>query len=143
MKLRTVEEKDCQLLFRWANDPDVRKNAFKSQKINWKSHVSWFKDKINNPSTIIFILEKDNCPIGQVRYDYNKEENLWILDYSIDIQFRGMGLGKKIIELSLNQISGTVTANVKEDNIPSCNIFEKLGFQEMGKENNFVKYKYN
>lgn len=143
MKLRPAVANDCQLLFRWANDPNMRKYAVNSQKIKWDSHVSWFNEKIKSTSTLIFILEEANFNIGQVRYDFNKEENLWVIDYFIDKQFRGIGHGKKIIELSLNQVSGSKVAYVKLENIVSCKVFERLGFKRMKVEGEIVKYLYN
>jgi len=37
LKLRSVRENDCQLLFEWAQDPVVRAASFHSAAISWKN----------------------------------------------------------------------------------------------------------
>ena len=139
LKVRNVTEEDCTLLFKWVNDEDVRNNALNSEEIIWTKHVSWFRRKIDDPNSVIFILEKDNYPIGQIRYE-RREEDFWDIDFFIDPNFRGLGFGKKIIELTLGKITGSVRALVKKDNFASCKVFEKLGFQELESKEGILQY---
>ncbi|WP_158002136.1 hypothetical protein [Clostridium botulinum] len=37
-KLRKVNEKDCEPLFQWANDKEVRKNSFNTEDIIYEEH---------------------------------------------------------------------------------------------------------
>ena len=39
--LRTADENDMDLLFQWANDPDVRKNSFHSEPISYETHKKY------------------------------------------------------------------------------------------------------
>ena len=32
---------DAELLFAWANDMDVRRNAFSQHEISWEEHTAW------------------------------------------------------------------------------------------------------
>lgn len=130
--LRDVTEEDDHLLFEWANSDDVRKNALDPHKIRWSDHKDWFKAKLDNPHSKIFILENENCPIGQIRYDQT-EKGFWEIDFFIEKRFRGLGLGTKIIELSVAEISAPIRAIVKKNNLVSCKIFKKLGFEEVEK----------
>ena len=46
LQLRQLRETDCQLLFSWANDPDVRSASFHSAPVQWEEHRQWFKQKL-------------------------------------------------------------------------------------------------
>lgn len=138
LDLRKIDEGDCKMLYEWANDPGVRGQAFTSKVIQWEDHLKWFKIKLNNPASHIFILEKNALPVGQIRFD--KENDYWKIDYSIDRKYRGMGLGTHIIELGLKRMKGTIKAWVKEGNTASCKVFENSGFKEEASDDKTIKY---
>jgi len=137
-ELRPVWNMDCKLLFEWAIDEDTRKNSLKPEPIRWEDHVVWFYKKLNNPFCKMFILEEDDQPIGQIRYD--KVDKHWQVDFYIDKTFRGLGFGKKIVELSRAKIPGPILAIVKQENVSSCKVFEKLGFVRKKVENGLMHY---
>ena len=62
LNLRPVTQDDIKLLFKWANDPEVRLNSFNSKEIKWDEHQKWFKVKIESDSAWL-ILEKNEIPI--------------------------------------------------------------------------------
>ncbi len=126
VSLRPANEKDMLLLFNWANDSDVRKNALNSEKIELENHKKWYLDKIKDLNSKIYILEKDDFPLGQIRFD--KTDENWNIDYSIDKKYRGLGLGGTIIELGMEQLKENLKAIVKIENVSSCKVFENLGF---------------
>ena len=96
--LRKATYKDCETLFKWVNDYDVRKNSFNTESISIDNHIKWFKKKLLDKNCTIFIVHdnKGNY-IGQVRID--KEVDRGLIDYSIDSIYRGQGLGKEILSL--------------------------------------------
>ena len=141
VKLRSVCEGDCDLLYEWANNYEVRQNALNPNEIIWEEHKLWFKRKLNSPNAKIFILENDKLPVGQIRYD-KREGAIWQIDFSIIEQFQGQGLGKKIVELSLDKISGTIEAIVKKENVASMKVFERLGFIRKEFNNGTFQYIY-
>jgi len=115
----------AEILFRWANDLDVRKNAFNQKTIEWSEHVEWLSKKLASPSTLLYILKIDDTCIGQIRFDLNDQEE-WVIDYSIDQLYRGRGYGKLIIQFGLETImkSGkNVIAHVKSNNLASIHVF--------------------
>jgi RimJ/RimL family protein N-acetyltransferase len=138
--LRTVENEDIDLLFKWANDKTVRQNALNTGEIFWEDHEKWFKSKIKNKDCRIFILEKSNIPIAQIRFDLRNDT--WEIDYSVDSQFRGLGLGKKIVELATREFpKGTILKGlVKINNIASCKVFETTGFNKVSEDDLFKTY---
>ena len=121
---------DCKLYWHWANDPDVRQKAFNSEPISWDKHQEWFATRLNDPNSILLIFESQYGPVGQIRLDGGTNQR--IISYSVARQYRGKGIGKKIISKVIAAhppFSKRFLAEVKRGNLASANIFEKLGFQ--------------
>lgn len=130
-KLRGITENDRQLLFDWANDPDVRANAKNFESIDWDEHVAWFANKLRDPFSFSYVLEDSNTNIGMIRFDGSPEG--FIITYSVDKDCRGKGFGKLIIEKGTEILKKSIdnpvfVAYVKNGNIASEKIFSKLGF---------------
>lgn len=138
LQLRPITKEDCLLLFNWANDPDVRKNAIKADPIEIECHIQWFQKKLNTQDSHIFILEKEDYPIGQIRFD--KEEDYWLIDFLIRKEYRGMGMGKIIVELGVKNFNGKIKAWVKKENMASCKVFENLGFRKESSDDQTFEY---
>lgn len=129
--LRQAVPQDIDLLFRWANEESVRKNSFDSAPIVWENHVQWYKLKLKDLSCKIFILIDQNATaVGQIRLD--KVDDCWEIDYSIDVNHRGKGYGKLIVNLILDKVApgSQLKAIVKSNNSASLSVFRKLEFEE-------------
>ena len=140
LTLRFASAFDCEILFTWKNDCAVQESAFNSAPVAHEEHEKWFASTLQNPDIRIFILESDSVPVGQVRL--NRDGNTGIIDYSIDENYRGKGLGKKIIVLAEDAMKkagfvSSLKAEVKKDNVPSQKVFERLGYSKSETENCF------
>ena len=130
LSFRRATLDDCALYWSWANDPEVRLNAFNSEPISWDAHQEWFAARLNDPNSILLIYESQYGPVGQIRLDGGKTQRT--ISYSVARQYRGKGIGKKIISEVIAvspPLSKRFLAEVKTENLASANIFEKLGFQ--------------
>lgn len=125
--LRKATFEDALLLFNWANNSEVRQNAINPEKIKWEEHLVWLKTRLNDINCRMFILMGNQLPMGQIRLELIN--NYWLIDYSIDTDFRGKGLGNKIISLIINVHIQPLKAIVKKNNLSSNKIFIKCGFQ--------------
>ncbi len=152
--LRKATLEDAELLFSWANDMDVRRNAFQQQDIMWEEHAAWMHKKLGDENCHIYIARIDMThvsdelegaerihifdspptvaserPIGQVRLDV--KDGRAEIDYSIDVQYRGKGYGTVMLN-QVMQLPGlgvrTFVAKVKPGNLASVRVFEKCGF---------------
>lgn len=65
--LREATKDDVDLLFKWMNDPAVRKNSFSSEKITYEEHTSWYRSLLENKNCKQYIYMCGDCPIGQIR----------------------------------------------------------------------------
>ncbi len=132
-ELRRTTINDAKLLFEWTNDDEVRSTAVVKKNIGWDEHINWLTNKLQSDQSHIYILtdgQKEN--IGVVRFD--KDEDTFVISYSIDQLYRKKGMGFLILQLGLEKISEIepqckFRASVQTDNIASNKIFEKLGFK--------------
>jgi UDP-2,4-diacetamido-2,4,6-trideoxy-beta-L-altropyranose hydrolase len=135
-KLRTVTEKDRRLLWRWANDPMVRRSSFSSHEISWEEHTRWFEQIIRDDACLLLMLEDGDMPVGAVR-----TRATTILDAQISItvspEFRGQGLASSILDRAIEHIFVStelerIHAFIKPDNAASSRSFERAGFVLVG-----------
>lgn len=130
LTLRSSRVEDIFLYFNWVNEAAVRQSSLNSKPITWFEHEAWFRPRLDNPNCAMFMICVNNLPIGQVRFE--KLEDAWTIDYSLDEFVRGRGLGHAVVELGLAELrkstTGKVIAKVKSSNTASRRIFEQLGF---------------
>lgn len=139
--LRKVTKDDMDILFQWANDEIVRKNSFNSEMIPYEVHQKWFSNVLEDSHMVQYILEgidenNNIIPIGQIRFNYNVQEQSAEVGYSIDVKYRGLGYGKQIIRMGTNCIKAEfielqkIVAKVKTTNIASYKAFIDNNFSE-------------
>lgn len=130
--LREARTSDVDLIFEWANDPEVRRQSFHSEPIAYSTHTAWFSSALQAQDMRIYIMVSEGRPIGQVRLNL-KADGTAEIGYLIAPAYRGKGWGKRIIELVERQardITGVrqMEAWVKASNVPSCKVFERCGY---------------
>jgi UDP-2,4-diacetamido-2,4,6-trideoxy-beta-L-altropyranose hydrolase len=133
---RRAEPDDCETLWRWANDPEVREASFQSATIPWKEHVEWFKRKLHDPGCLFFVgTDEGGLPVGQVRFDCVREGEFDI-SISIDPGKRGAGLGASVLTRAMEAMllqtrRAKMHAYVKPHNQSSIRLFTDAGFQRL------------
>ena len=135
LRLRDVQSEDVGLLWLWANDTTVRGQAIATDPIPWRDHRAWFDRCLTSEHTLIFVLEADGLPIGQIRFDIQNRQAT--VDYSLDTAVRGRGLGKELVRMGVSRLrqnrSGNVdelVALVRNSNQASLRVFRSLGFED-------------
>lgn len=131
LSLRKVIKTDKNLLFKWANDPEVRKWSFSNNAITKSEHKIWFDKKHKDPNVLMWIFEDDNSPAGMFRLE--KENNKVLLNYLMASQSRGKGLASKMLKMAINEVKShwqniKVLAYTLPENIASIKSLEKAGF---------------
>ncbi len=133
LRLRRVQAEDCELLFAWANDPEVRASSFSSEVILWERHQEWFRKEMADPNALLYVVIGPNDgPIGQVRYDIDGPRAL--VSISLGAGFRGKGYGGKCLSLAVEELFRSTSATlidayVKPANESSLRMFLRAGFQ--------------
>lgn len=132
--LRNATDADVDLLYRWVNEDNVRKNSFSTDFVSYKSHQEWFNKIMNNKDEKIFIFCVNGHPIGQIRV--SMKATVAVVVYSIAVQYRLRGYGKMmllLLERKLKDVYPYVTqirAEVKPNNVASIKVFETLNYDE-------------
>jgi RimJ/RimL family protein N-acetyltransferase len=142
---RPATADDCDLYFEWVNDVLVRKNSFNSDRILYDTHEKWFDEKIKNGKCKMIVAECDSAPIGQIRIDIENDEPY--IDISVDKNYRGIGLGSKILLQIGPYLQSTgfhgrlLNGIVKSENKASQKAFKNAGFVELSKNETETKYR--
>ncbi|WP_067072658.1 UDP-2,4-diacetamido-2,4,6-trideoxy-beta-L-altropyranose hydrolase [Methanoculleus horonobensis] len=134
--VRHARLSDEGLLLAWANDPETRQNSFSSDPIPVEEHRRWYRSRLRDlDGCHLYIVEtKEGIPMGQARFE--REEQAWVISYSLAPQFRNRGFGRPLLEAALLKMrsehpGALVLGRVKSDNLPSRRIFETLGFDTL------------
>lgn len=138
LRVRRACFQDAELLWQWANDPSVRANSFHPEAIPLDEHIEWYKGKLTSPDTRIWLLELNEVPVAQIRYDRVRADTAEI-DFSVVPDYRGRGLGARALiltsdmayrELGVKRLKGVVL----NSNEASVRAFTKADFECVGQE---------
>lgn len=140
-------EADLQQFLDWRNDPAVVSASFTQDEIAMRNHRPWFLQKLASDDCGMYVVLHDAIPAGQVRFDIDRPGAT--INYSLGAAFRGRGLATESVRLAIaafladhDEIT-TLVAFVKTDNIASCRVFEKLGFQADGFDHEMQANRYH
>jgi UDP-2,4-diacetamido-2,4,6-trideoxy-beta-L-altropyranose hydrolase len=138
LQIRQATKADCKPLWELANDPIVRALAFSSGPIPWEDHVVWFESKMRTQACHIFIGEIQGAFAGQVRVE-EKENGHGEIDVSVAREFRGQGIGSRLIDLAARGLFASaavsaIHAYILPKNVASQRAFEMCGFRRVGEE---------
>jgi RimJ/RimL family protein N-acetyltransferase len=137
LNIRRTNISDLDKYFEWANDDSTRANSINTEKITFENHVRWFNNKLVDKNSYLYIISSGDDYVGQIRFEL-KDDGYYHIDYSVDVKKRGMGYGKKILELAMNELKNDIPAKailmalILEDNLPSLKTFRGYGFKEIG-----------
>lgn len=148
--LRQATANDMDLIYKWANDPVVRANAFNTAPIPYENHVKWYNNALKDDEILQYILISKDADgiqkeLGQIRL--NIEGNEAFIDYSIAPDMRGKGLGSRMLILLIDELKkskcefDTLIGQVKYTNKASAGAFEKCGFKKEELDA-FIEFKY-
>jgi UDP-2,4-diacetamido-2,4,6-trideoxy-beta-L-altropyranose hydrolase len=132
LTLREASEDDLLLVHSWNNDPEVRQHSFNTEQIPLESHSRWFRAKLCDPKSRIYIAEIAGVPAAQIRFDIKGIGAT--ISYLISREFRGKGLGHIVLMKGTEMFRRdcieveVVEGLVQWDNVASIRAFEKAGF---------------
>lgn len=136
MRLRRADQSDCELLWKWANDPLTRSMSFNSNYIDWDEHKTWFATKLSDAKCLFYMaLTESGEPFGQIRFDIDGD--FGVVSINLSPEFRSFGIGAKVTKSACDTFirdSGTkkIRALIKDANPASLRCFEKAGFESAG-----------
>ena len=131
ISIHNVSLDDCLLLYSWVNNEDSIKNKLAtSKKVLLNEHKKWFKDRIDDPNTFIWIIKDNyNNKIGQIRFQMSQDE-FYDIDIYIIKTARRAGIASKAIEMAQVQANNyPLRAIIKKNNHKSYAYFLSNGFK--------------
>lgn len=145
ISLRAAGIEDCRDLFKWRNRPEIRKYFFDSEEVDYDSHEKWFREKIKNPGTKIYIAVKGDRKIGVIRFEFLNNDTVTV-SVNLNSEYFYRGLGKKIIIVGTNKFMSEsagkyrVLARIKKENTHSIGAFSNAGYRLNSETENIVEY---
>lgn len=148
LRLRKMQHSDMETVYQWASDRESRRFSYSKTEITWEGHVKWFTDRLTNSSCYYFLVEIDNSPVGQIRFDQSYEDSgTFTISYLIDANWRGKGLGTGVLVKGIQKLRREVGVRhiigfVQISNIGSVKAFDRAGFQRNIAEEYSDSYKF-
>jgi RimJ/RimL family protein N-acetyltransferase len=145
ISLREAGIEDCGDLFKWRNHPEIRKYFFDSEEVGYDLHEKWFKEKIKDSGTKIYIAVKEDRKIGVIRFEFLNNDTVTV-SVNLNPEYFYRGLGKKIIIAGTNKFISEsagkyrVLARMKKENTYSIGAFSKAGYRLNSEAENIVEY---
>lgn len=131
--LRPVKEEDFSIMYKWRNDPNVRKMMFNTAELELDEHISFWNNRLHDKSSFSFMVFDSEKPIGVIRLD--KRLDLYEIDILISPEEQGRGIGKRVLEeiiaFAKNKNIKKLSARIKPENQRSKQIFQRNGFKEV------------
>ncbi len=130
--LLPATKSNCQLVYDWANDPEVRKASFSSEPIPWKDHCSWYETMLRSDSCVMSLIQDEQLRfVGVVRMSLDGTKAR--VSLTIAPERRGNGYGVSALRLSCQNVFKkhgieSVDAFIKKNNAASIRCFIKAGF---------------
>jgi ribosomal protein S18 acetylase RimI-like enzyme len=138
MILRPATADDAVDVWTWRNDPLTRAMSRNQDEIDRASHVAWFERALRDARRTLLIGEVDGEKVGMVRIDRAEETEVSI---NVNPAHRSRGHGYALLSQALALVSGDVVAEIREDNLASQRLFERLGFERQGSRDGFRRYR--
>ena len=143
--LRRATAADSDTLFKWVNQPDsLTAKALTTKPISRYDHDKWFSARLEDPETVIQIIELNGKMAGQVRLQRDCS-GAYTVDIYVDFDFRGRGIAAwsvnhAVIKLSEVRPELRVIALVRIENASSATLFQRAEFAEIERSDEFITF---
>lgn len=137
LNVRRATIDDAMDLLRWKNEADTRKfSIIAKDEIKVEDHLKWLSRILQDPNVRLYVIVKDSCPVGDIRFDISDEVEISV---RIDKPYRNQGIGSwavgNIGPMEMADIKKPFMAKIVEGNGASMRIFTKNGFTLTRHEN--------
>mgnify|MGYP006087550013 CR=1 FL=1 len=124
---------DSEFLFNLFNRSIEEGFSITKKKINYASHKIWYKNRLKDKNTQVYIIYLNLDKIGYVRFE-KFSKNKYKVSIANHPKFLGKGFGAICLKLAikkftLNKVNVKIIALINKNNIPSIKIFIKNNFK--------------
>lgn len=124
-------------MFDLRNDESVRRVSGNPEPISFETHSAWFAKKLTLTTSRIFIIEEQESPIAQTRFDLEGNGSA-VISIAVIESHRGKGYGSRIIREATDTFFKeysdvfTIRALINPGNEASLKSFAKAGYERKG-----------
>jgi RimJ/RimL family protein N-acetyltransferase len=138
LKFRLATIKDSDILLKWRNDPETRKNSLNTEMIKEREHIQWLISTLGDSNKKIYIVEYKKHSVGTIHTV--KSDKVTELSWTVASEVRGQGIGKQMVSAFVNKVKGSIVAEIKEGNEASKKIAEYAGMKFKYRKNEILYY---
>ncbi len=143
LRLRPARPEDERLFLEWGKDPVTRAAITKSPDLTEDEHRAWLRQILEDPETLLLVVEESWRPIGQVRLS-RLEPELAEITIALAPGARGRGVGRRAVEIATTQAGDklgvqAVKALIKEDNEVALAVFRAAGYEDFGRNGDSIE----
>lgn len=130
LTLRVATQADAAQLFDWQQQPQVRRFARNRTTPSEHDHNAWLSRVVDDPDTILCIIDADDEPVGSVRIDSSPPDEPEISIY-VAPQYWRRGIASAGLRLARRLLPGRpIHAHVMVDNNASHALFTAAGYRQ-------------
>lgn len=134
--IRSMKQSDINLVYKWRNDPRVRRHMINSNPIDLNTHVSWFEKSSQDQQRQLLIVLKENIPFGFAQFNLLNCATIADWGFYVDPdgpKGQGSVLGKLVLSYGFRDLRlHRVTGQVLNGNHRSIVLHQRLGFKAEG-----------
>lgn len=146
IKIRPLGVEDAYTSVHWRNDPEVfkyTKNTY-DHVITIESELAWIKHVIVNPDEYRCAIVVDDRYVGNIYLTKITDESAVYQIFIGDKSYWGKGVAQEasllILRYAFDELKlQCVRLSVNEKNVRAINLYEKVGFQTISKENGWLR----
>ncbi|MDO8564872.1 MAG: GNAT family N-acetyltransferase [bacterium] len=134
--LRKAVMADARFLYELRNEKAVKSASFSTEAFSFASHRQWFRKKLADRNSLIYIAKAGGASVGQVRFDARGKSAE--VSVAVGDAHRGLGYGSRMVRSAskrfFSEYSGAkkIHAYIKPENEASKKVFGKAGFRLAG-----------
>ncbi len=143
LRLRPAVPGDSSVLRTLRNDPDSVRWSRSGRSVQPDEHAAWFAGVLACPASRVWIAQRGEQRVGQVRVDVH--DGVGTVSVTVVPDERGHGLGTEILRALVRALTAdeqvhTLVAWIHHDNAASVGAFRRVGFADTGSEGEFARY---
>jgi UDP-2,4-diacetamido-2,4,6-trideoxy-beta-L-altropyranose hydrolase len=153
--LQKANYDDCQVLFEWQSNGEVRKYFHNPDPVQWEHHCNWLKSTLMDDKKHLFMVKLQypsnglSSSVGVLRLDtLNNRHIIANAQWEISIIIAPEQQGKQYAEKAINEIPNSykeqgIIAEVHNNNTASHKLFLRTGFTSISKTTYYLNNSSN
>ncbi len=153
IRLRALEPHDVETLYEWENDTTIWKvsntlapfSKFQLEEYVLNAQNDIYSSRQLRLMVDLCLPDGDGIPVGTVDlFDFDPLHLRAGVGIMIREEYREMGYAREALEITISYVFSTMRlhqlfCNISPENLPSLQLFEKLGFARCGIKQDWIR----